>query len=171
MAKVVSDDICIFVQSQANAPEFTVAFAEAATQTFDTGATTVFVNGSGLLQDTASDTPSTIMGVPAEDAHNDAVAATSLCTVNMANATNIFAANCKGTTLTDHVLTQSDIGKPMGIQRDTVNGRLFLNSSVISGSGVRVFTLGVGQNTDIGDTNGRVLFVFLPNWAQSLGTS
>lgn len=175
MSKTVSDDICEFVQSQANAPEFTVPFVEAASQTFLTGGTTVHVV-AGYLRDTASDTPGTIMGVPAEDAHNLAAAgvygdATEMVTVNMANTTNIFAANCKASGLADHVLDQTDIGVTMAIQRDTTNNRLFLNASTKAGSNCRVFTLGTAQNTDIGDTNGRVLFVFLPNFSQSLGTS
>lgn len=173
MAKTVADDICIFAQSQANAPEYTVPFPEAATQTFKMGGTTVNVV-AGYLTDTGSDTPGTIMGVPAEDAHNSALGGTAsapACTVNLANTTNVFAANVKEAALANHVLVQSDIGITMAIQRDTVNNRLFLNASTKAGSNCRVFTLGLAQNTDVGDTNGRVLFVWLPNFAQSLGTS
>lgn len=169
MAKTVSKDICIFAQSQANAPEYTVPFPEAAAQTFKMGGTTVNVV-AGYLTDTGSDTPGTIMGVPAEDAHNGTLGQYA-CTVNLANTTNVFAANVLESALADHVLLQSDIGVTMAIQRDTTNNRLFLNASTKAGSNCRVFTLGLAQNTDVGDTNGRVLFVFLPNFAQSLGTS
>lgn len=173
MSKTVAKDICEFVQSQANAPEFTVAFPEAASQTFKTGGTTVNVV-AGYLTDTGSDTPGTIMGVPAEDASNSASGGTSsapYCTVNLANTTNVFAANVLASGLADYVLTQADIGVTMAIQRDTTNNRLFLNASTKAGSNCRVFTLQLAQNTDVGDTNGRVTFVFLPNFAQSLGTS
>lgn len=173
MSKTVAKDICEFVQSQANAPEYTVAVTEAASQTFKAGGTTVNIV-AGYLTDTGSDTPGTIFGVPAQDGSNSALGGTTaapLCTVNLANTTNVFAANVLESGLADHVLTQSDIGVTMAIQRDTSNNRLFLNASTKAGANCRVFTLALAQNTDVGDTNGRVTFVFLPNFSQSLGTS
>jgi len=75
--------------------------------------------------------------------------------------------------LADHVLAQSDLLTPMAIQRDTVStpNKIYLNASTKSGANTRVFTLRTAQGTSIGDTNGRVTFVFLPNYIQSMGTS
>jgi hypothetical protein len=169
VAKTVSKDICEFVQSQANAPEYVAVGLEAASQTFKDGGTVVNAV-AGYITDCGSDTPGTILGVPAQDANNSTAGAYST-TVTLANTTNVFAANVLESSLADHVLVASDLFVTMAIQRDTSNNRLFLNASTKAGTSCRVFTLGVAQNTDIGDTNGRVLFTFLPNFSQSLGTS
>jgi len=174
MAKTVSDDIMLESASEANAPPFGLAFAEAASQTFLKGWLVNLV--AGYVTAIASDTPGNILGLAEQDAHNLSASGSPTnpdqsINVSLANATNIFSANVKGASLADHVLVQSDIGVTMGIQRDTTNNRIFLDASVKAGSSCRVFTLRTAQNTDIGDTNGRVLFVFLPNFAQSMGTS
>lgn len=170
MAKTVSDDIMVDVQSEANAPPFTITFQEPASLNLKKG-WPVFIDGNGYIADIGSNTPSAIMGILAEDTHNDSVAGTHQCAVYIANGINVFAANVKQGSLADHVLVQADIGKPMGIQRDTSNNRVFLDSSVIAGASVRVFTLGLAQNTDVGDTNGRLRFLWLPKWAQTLSSS
>jgi hypothetical protein len=170
MAKTVADDIFLCSASESNSPPFTISCDEAATQTFKKG--WIVENfGTGYVQDCASDTPLAILGVAEQDGHNDTAAGTSKCSVAFANGTNIFSGNVKATSLADHVLAQSDLLTTMAIQRDTTNNRMFLNASTKSGANCRVFTLRTAQNTDIGDTNGRVLFIFLPNFSQSMGTS
>lgn len=177
MAKTVADDICVANQSEANAPAFCVSWAEDALQTLKKG-WPVFVTALGFAKDVASDTPITIMGIAEEDAHNLTVAGVANTSggpntllVALANGTTIFSANVKSTSLADRVLLQSDIGSLMGIQRDTTNNRLFLNASVKGGASARVYTLAVTDGTEVGDTNGRVQFVFLPNFSQTMGTS
>lgn len=177
MAKVVYDDITLANQSTANAPPRTINFAEAATQTFKKG-WPVFVDALGFVRDVASDTPTIIMGIAEEDAHNLTVAGVpntsggpSTCSVAITDGINIFTANVKSTSNADRVLLQSDVGSLMAIQRDTTNFRMFLNASTKGGANVRVYTLAVTDGTEIGDTNGRVQFVFLPNNSQTLGTS
>jgi len=173
MAKTVSDDILTDAASETNSQPFTVTWPEAATQTFKKGWVVQMV--AGYLTGIATDTPGNVMGVVAEDMHNLAavgvygVTGDSAATY-IANGTNIFAGNVKQASLANHVLVQADLGRVMGIQRDTANNRIFLDSSVV-GANARVFTLRPAQNTDIGDTNGRVLFLWLPNFAQSMGTS
>lgn len=171
----VSKDIMTDAASETNSPPFTITFAEAASQTFKKGEP-VYVNPAGYVQVIANATPTTIMGVAAQDAHNlaasgDATDPTKSIAVYIANGTNIFAANVLGATLADHVLVQADIGSLMGIQDDTTNVRWYLDSSIKGGANVRVITLRTAQGTALGDTNGRVLFLWLPNWAQSMGTS
>ncbi len=169
MAKTVSKDIFLEVASEANAPPFSITVQEGALQTFKKGWIVMIV--AGYCVDCASDTPGTIYGVANEDAHNDATAGTHQISVSLANTVNVFAGNALEAALADHVLVQADIGVTMAIQRDTANNRVFLNASTKAGANCRVFTLRTGQNTDVGDTNGRLLFVFLPNFSQSLGTS
>jgi hypothetical protein len=170
MAKTVADDIILCSASESNSPAFTITCGEAASQTFKKG-WIVSNAGTGYVSDPASDTPTAILGVAEEDAHNVSTAtATEIC-VAIANGTNVFSANVKQSSLADHVLAQSDLLTTMAIQRDTTNNRIFLNASTKAGANCRVFTLRTAQNTDIGDTNGRVLFIFLPNFAQSMGTS
>jgi hypothetical protein len=168
----VSKDIMTPVASEANAPPFTVTCGEAASQTFPQG-WIVYNPGTGYVSDPASDTPVSILGVAAQDAHNLGSATAQNLAVDFANGTTIFAANVLQASLADHVLAQSDLLTPMAIQRDTVStpNKIYLNASTKSGANTRVFTLRTAQGTSIGDTNGRVTFVFLPNYIQSMGTS
>jgi len=173
MAKTVQDDIITDAASETNSQPFTITDAEAASQTFKKGWPVQAV--AGYITGITSDTPGNILGVVAEDFHNLAAAGVYGITAQnvatyIANGTNIFAANVKQASLADHVLVQADLLRVMGIQRDTSNNRVFLDSSVVGANG-RVFTLRPAQNTDIGDTNGRVLFLWLPKFAQSMGTS
>lgn len=174
MAKTVPDDIMTDAASETNSPPFTITLPEAASQTFLKGWPVQIV--AGYITGITSDTPGNVFGVVGQDFHNLAAAGvygviSQTVATYVANGTNIFAANVKGATLTDHVLVEADLGRVMGIQRDTTNNKVFLDSSVVAAANARVFTLRPAQNTDIGDTNGRVLFLWLPNFAQSMGTS
>ncbi len=172
MAKTVSKDIVIASASEANAPPFSVTVGEAASQTFPKG---WFVQnpGTGYVTGISTDTPVSILGLANQAGQNLSTATGKSCSVDIANSVTVFAANVLGTSLSDHVLAESDFLTPMGIQRDTSStpNKIYLDSSVKSGTGVRVFTLRTGQGTDVGDTNGRVEFVILPNFASSMGTS
>jgi len=168
----VSKDIIVAVASEANAPPFSVTTGEAASQTFPKG---WFVQnaGTGYVTGISSDTPVAILGLANQDGHNLAAAADKQVSVDIANAVTVFAANVLETSLTDHTLAQSDLLTTMAIQRDTSStpNKIYLNASTKAGANCRVFTLRTAQGTSIGDTNGRVEFVILPNFAQSMGTS
>lgn len=177
---VVAKDITLEVQKRGGGTPDVVSFAEGATQTFKKGWPVVLV--AGYVTDVASDTPALILGIAAEDAHNDAVAGTHQIGVYLALDTNVFAANVLETSLADHVLVQGDIGRQMGIQRDTSSNRLFLNSSVVGGANARVFTYELAQNQSatpnsasgpfgVGDTNVRLTFTFLEKFSQANTTS
>jgi hypothetical protein len=177
---VVAKDIFLEVQERGGGTPSVVSFAEGATQTFKKG--WVVILSAGFVVDPASDTPAAILGVAAEDAHNDTVAGTHTIGVYLAIPTNVFAGNVLQSSLADHVLVQGDIGTSMAIQRDTVNFRWFLNASTVGGANIRVFTYEIAQNQSatpntasgpfgVGDTNVRLTFTFLPNWSASLGTS
>jgi hypothetical protein len=172
MAKTVSKDIMLASASEANAPPFSVTTGEAASQTNPKGWLVANL-GSGYVTGITSDTPVSILGLLEQDMHNVAAATAKNVSVSIANATTVFSANVVGTALADHVLAQSDLLTPMAIIRDTVStpNKIYLNADTKGGASCRVFTLREAQGTDIGDTNGRVLFVFLPNFAESMGTS
>jgi hypothetical protein len=167
MAKV-ADDILTWVQTSTGGQPYSQQFPEAASQTFKKG-WIVDLNGAGFVIDPATDTPIRILGIAAEDAHNDTTAGTHQIDVILAHPANTFAANCKGAALADLVLTQAMIGAPLAIQRDTTNNRIFLNGSLNAGLNARAFTLAIGQNQPntpstgfgpfgVGDTNVRLIF-------------
>jgi hypothetical protein len=172
VAKTVSKDIMIASASESNSPPFSITTGEAASQTFPKG-WLVSNPGTGYVTGITSDTPISILGLVEQDMHNLAAATDKQLSVSFANADTVFAANVLAGSLADHVLDQSDLLTTMAIQRDTAStpNKIYLNSSVKAGANCRVFTLRTAQNTDLGDTNGRVEFVFLPKFAQSLGTS
>ncbi len=172
MAKTVTKDIITASASETNSPEFSVTTGEAASQTFPNG-WMVQNLGTGYVTGISSDTPVAILGVAAQDAHNLAAAAATQVSVNIANGSTVFAANVLESGVADHVLAQSDLLTTMAIQRDTSStpNKIYLNASTKAGANCRVFTLRTAQGTDIGDTNGRVEFVILPNFASSMGTS
>lgn len=168
----VSKDIVLAVASEANAPPFSVTTGETASQTFPKG---WFVQnlGTGYITGISSDTPIAILGLAEQAGQNLSVATAKSCSVSIANAVTVFAANVLETSLADHVLTEADLLTPMAIQRDTSStpNKIYLNASTKGGANTRVFTLRTAQGTAIGDTNGRVEFVILPNYASSMGTS
>jgi hypothetical protein len=169
MAKTVADAIALCVKTTSGGPPATITVPEAALQTFVKGEL-VFLSVPGFATEIASDTPAVIYGLAEEDAHNDAVAGTHSVAVAIAVTSNLFAANAKEAALANHVLVQQDIGRFIGIQRDTTNNKVFLNTAV-QGANARAFTYEVAQDTEVGDTNGRLVFSIHPNFAQMLGTS
>lgn len=177
---VVAKDICLEVQKRGGGTPDVVSFAEGATQTFKKGWPVILV--AGYVVDPATDTPTLILGIAAEDAHNDATAGTHQIGIYLALDTNVFAANVLQSGLADHVLVQGDIGTQMAIQRDTSNNRLFLNASTLGGANCRVFTYELAQNQSstpnsasgpfgVGDTNVRLTFTFLEKFSQANTTS
>jgi hypothetical protein len=168
MATITKDILQAVVQLTGDSPP-TISGLEAASQTFVAGEI-VFWN-AGYITEIAGDTPTAIYGVAAEPAHNDATAGTHLVSVYLALETQLFAGNVLSTSLADRTLLQTDIGRVMGIQRDTTNSMTYLNATIVGGASGRVFTHKVARGTAIGDTNGRVLFNFLPGFTQHAATS
>src|SRR5919108_4623816 len=172
----VADDIILWVQSFTNSQPYTLRFPEKASQTFKKGWIVNLDPATGTVIDPASDTPGRILGIAAQDAHNAATDGASEIDVILAHWTNVFAANCKQSSLADHVLLQKDIGALMAIQRDSTNNRIFLNASTLGGANVRVWTMGIAQNQPstpstgygpfgVGDTNVRLYFQLLEKFS------
>lgn len=169
MAKTVADAVMLCVKTTHGGPPTTITVKEAASQTFVKGELIV-ISVPGYATEIATDTPAAVYGVAEEDAHNDASAGLHSIAVALAISSNLFAANAKGSALAAHVLVDADIGRYIGIQRDTTNSKVFLNADV-QGANARAFTYEVAQDTDVGDTNGRLVFSWHPNFVQSAGTS
>lgn len=167
MATIAKQPIEAAVQGHGSNP-FTLTLKEGASQTFVKGEL-VFINGDGYVEEIGSNSPGTIYGVAAGDAHNNATAGTYEVPVELALVEQLFRANVLEDNLADHVLAQTDLGTDMAIQRDTTNSKTYLNTDLTDG--VRVFTHKQARGTSIGDTNGQVLFNFKPNWIQMMGTS
>lgn len=167
----VTKDIIRFAQSTVGGTPAPYSFGEAATQSFVKGEI-VFLSG-GYVTEIAGDTPAQILGVAAQAAHNDATAGTHVVSVFLAETTNIFVGNLLTTSLGDYVVTAADVGKYVGIQRDTTNSKVYLNVAPPNGgANVRAVILRIDDRTSsVGDTNARVFFKFLPNNYQLGATS
>lgn len=168
MATIAKQEIEAAVQIHGSNP-FTLTLKEAASQTFVKGEI-VFISAAGYVTEIASNTPSEIYGVAMGPAHNGTAGANEV-PVCLATPEQLFRANMLQGSLADHTLAQTDLGSDMGIQADTPNSKVYLDSSVIAGANIRVFTHKQARGTSVGDTNGQVLFNFKPNWIQFLGTS
>jgi hypothetical protein len=166
---VISDDIVYERQSHHGGTPTPRTYPEAATQTFVKGE--IGFMSAGYLKEIAGDTPEAIIGVIAQAAHNDATAGTSSCSVFLASEGIVFEANVKASGLANYVGLNSDVGRVMGIQRDTANSKVFLNASVVGGANARVFVHGYARGSAAGDTNPRMLFEFLPTYIQNRATS
>lgn len=148
-----------------------LTFGEAASQTYVKGEI-VFLS-AGYATEIAGDTPSQILGLAGQNANNDASAGTHDTSVFLAHPSTVFEANLLASGLADYVLTAADVGKYVGIQRDTSNSKVFLNVTPPNGgANVRACIVGIDTRTSaVGDTNARVQFVFLNNFVQLNATS
>ncbi len=145
-------------------------YPEGATQTFVEGE--VVVMSAGYLIEIASDTPAALIGVAAEDSHNDATAGTHSVSVNFASEGTLFSANMKTTALASYVSLAADQGRVMGISRDTTNSVVVLNAAIVGGTSAYVFVHGVDtSDSAIGDTNARMIFEWLAGRVQFRSTS
>lgn len=166
----IADDIVKAVMTLHGGPPPLLHLAEAASQTFVKGEF-VYIGADGYVYEIGGDTPAVIYGVAAQNGHNAATDGLYDVAVHLASPEVLFEGNVKEAALADHTFAQTDLGTTMAIQRDTTNSKTFLNSAVVAGANVRVFTHRRARGSAIGDTNARVLFNFLPNTVQFQGTS
>lgn len=145
-------------------------------RTYPEGASQTFVKGElvlgyfGYVTEIAGDTPTAILGMAAQDAHNTTAGAANVSVVLAAEGT-IFSGNMLSTSLADRTSGATDIVRPAGISRDTTNSLTFVNGSVTGGSSARVWVHGFARGSAAGDVNARVLFEFLPTFVQNRSTS
>jgi len=157
------------VMTMTGGPPFRITLDEAATQTYVAGE--LVYSSAGYVTEIAGDTPGQILGVAGADGDNDAAAGSSAIPVFLADPSVLFEANMKDDSDGDHVSVVTDIGTVMGIQRVTADSKVYLDADVVDGASARVFVHKLATGSAMGDTNARVLFSFLPNWVQFLGTS
>lgn len=73
----------------------------------------------------------------------------------------VFIGSVLGAAAANYVLTQADMG-PMGVNYDAASKQWHLDASEQGGADDRVFVIKPAPDTEIGDTNGKVYFKFLP---------
>lgn len=143
-----------------NSP-WTGEFPEAASQTFKKGAIVTF-NSSGHVVEAGAD-PVQVLGVAAEDASNDSVAANSKTTVWIADDETIFVGNLSGTSTT----AQTDIGAGYGLVKTGNNWHV--DKTDVANR--REIIVDLDPRDSVGDTNGRVHFIFFGSFRRLSYTS
>jgi len=113
--------------------------------------------------------PLDILGILAEDGHNDSVAGTSNIAVAIANGDTIFEANLTDSGGSGSVTAVADVGRGVALNRDTTNS--ILNVYFGSNANIRGRIISHSAKDDVGDTGGRVLFMFLGPYRQLDSTS
>lgn len=168
MAVTRSKAIVIQVSSQYGGSNSPRTYPEAGSQTYAKGELVYMQNGG--VTEVASDTPGVILGIANQAAHNT-TAYTTKTSVTVGSEGILFEGNCTGTAGADRVFTNADIGRVAGIYRDTANSMFYVNGAITGGASARVFIHGLAKDNQIGDTNPRVLFEFLPAFVQNRTTS
>lgn len=146
-------------------------------ETYVIGELTVMV--AGQLVEVATDTPVAVYGVSQHNAATElATGGTGRGPCWLADPETLFSANVVTTALANYVFLQSDIGRVMGILRDTSLSMVFLNAAIAGGASAIVWvhdlvgaTPGFTQDGGVGDTNVRALFSFLAKYYQAGATS
>lgn len=165
MAKTLPLRKILAVMTTTDAPPIALQQLEAAGQTYQDGELVLLVAG---LMTEIGDNPALIYGV----ARKDATGVTSTPgNVWLLNNTTIFEANVVGAASADRVGVQADVGAVMALIRNTTLNKTFLNGAVQAGANTRVFVHGYAKDSEVGDTNPRMLFTFLEPYIQSLQTS
>jgi hypothetical protein len=136
-----------------NSP-WTQLFPEAASQTFKLGAVVTLV--AGMAQEAGAN-PTRILGIAAEDGHNDPIAGHSYLTVWIADDETIFVANLAGAQTT----AITDVGAGYAILKDTgAPGGDVWEVDKSDSTNRRVIVVDLDRRDNIGDEAGRVLFMF-----------
>lgn len=148
-----------------NNPEV-VSLPEAASVTAVKGEP-VYLSGGYVTE--CGDNPANILGILAEDGHNDSSAGDHDIAVYVANADTIFCGNVyNGVADADTTLAVTDVGRGFGLHRATSASKLYVSKDA-TGANVRVI---VRKLLDAaGDTAGRVYFQFIQKYNQLLTTS
>ena len=136
-----------------NSP-FTMSFPEAATQTFKKGAVVSF-NQDGYLT-VGSGNEERIVGVAAEDGHSGTTAGQYSCVVWIAYDDTIFRANVDTTT------SLLDPGRSYQIEASGNFWIIDKSAGIPSTANRRVIVMRLDPRDAVGDTQGRVEFVFHP---------
>jgi hypothetical protein len=126
-----------------------------------------FLN-AGYVQECGNN-PRDILGLFAEDGHNDSSAGDSNISVEIANADNIFEFNLTDSSGVRAVTAATDRGKGFALYRDTSNSRVTVYDG--TNANIRVRCIAHSAKDVVGDTGGRLLCMFLGPWRQLDSTS
>ena len=132
--------------------------AEAATQTFLTGA--LLVHSAGYAQESGADpADGTVLGISHGPGNNEAAAGTDKAGFSPFFPGTLIEANLCSGAAGDHTLAQANVGTSYGMIKRTVSGltHWVIDSSETDSGDVIVRV--VGLRDDIGDVNGRVFAV------------
>ena len=141
-------------------PARMLSFPEAASQTFKKGAVLTF-NASGYVIVSASDNPTRILGVAAEDAHNATSDGDKKIMFYVADDDTVFLAN-----LSDSAVTAlTDRGRDCGIKNESGTWTVD-KTATKANSRLIICDLHADYDTveAVGDTNGRVHFQFFSQY-------
>ena len=136
-----------------NSPH-TLSFLEAASQTFKKGDIVTF-DADGYVK-VGVGNEARILGVAAEDAHNDSVRGTSDIAVWVANDDTVFRGNSNSAT---NLLMQ---GRSFQITTSSTKWVIDTNTGPPASGNRRVVCLRLDPLDAVGDTNGRLEFMFHP---------
>lgn len=160
MAKTVPLFKILATMTLHGGPPGQITHKEAAGQSYAVGE--IVYLAAGLVTIIGSQTPADIYGVVHRDATGTAGSETP---VWLAEPDVLFEANLveegEGGAIANHVAVQADIGSYVGIFIDAANKRMYLDASQ-TGASARAFIHRLAKDSDMGDTNARFLFNFLP---------
>lgn len=145
-------------------------FLEAASQTFKQGAP-VALNASGYLAECGTD-PVFIMGVASRDGQNGTNAGDKNQFVDLAHPDTLFVGNMDASAAGSGVSAQANVGSSFGITKHAGSGKWTVDTAkkeVATGT-CRVKVFNFWGEDAVGDTLGRVLFMFDPSFFQGGST-
>jgi len=168
MATVTVGSASVTRTISGNSPQI-LTLPEAASQTFKKGEL-VYLSAGYVTEIGAN--PAYILGMAAEDAHNDDDAGTHNVAVYIANNDTIFEIHKTDSSGSGAATAVTDVGREFAIYRDTTNSWV---TAYISGAGAganaRLMCLDHSGKDTVGDTGGRLLVVVTGSFRQLFCTS
>lgn len=147
-----------------NAPPVVLSLPEAASLTAVAGEF-VYLSGGYVTEIGAN--PDAILGMLAENGHNDSAGVYEVDVV-IANDSTVFSANKSNSSGSAAATAQTDVGKPFALYRDTTNSKTYIYPDM---GYERVTCVGLDHRDTVGDTGGRLLFIVLGRFRQLFCTS
>jgi hypothetical protein len=162
MSTIAQQAMIVAFTFSGNAPNL-LSFPEASSQTFKAGEP-VYLS-SGYVTECGDD-PSAILGIAADDAHNAASSGLYEVGVYLPTPDMVFEANVYGG---GAITAITDVGRSMGLYRDTSNSKLYVDKGDTANH--RVVVIGLSKKDAVGDTYGRYLVQFEQKYLQLQITS
>lgn len=174
MATAIQRAIEVARTISGNSP-WTLAFPEAASQTFKKGAF-VTLDASGRVVECGAD-PARILGIAAADGANDSVAGNSSTTVWIAGDDTIFVGNVGLTGALTQVTANTDVGGRYGISKNAASPTNWMvdktDGCIVGGTtaNAKVIVTNIDPRDAVGDIGGKVEFMIMSAASILTGTS